>query len=160
MQSSWQRLWKWTKSLYQLSGWYCHTFQLNHTIILKYVRVSHSCCNCSFSLTIHQLPEQRHWGGRCSGPCRGTAVQPQTGVSEVSVYCLLLMFVPCPLHSICVCSCWWCGVKRCSLMHVIIQYTEEYDWSRRSQKDCRCTEDKPDSHKADVILNQYSIFIH
>lgn len=42
-------------------------------------------------------------------------------------------------------------------MHLIIQHTEEYNWSWRSQKDRRGAEDEPDAHKADVILY---LFIH
>lgn len=38
----------------------------------------------------------------------------------------------------------------------LTQFTEEHRRGRRSQKDRRSTEDKPDSHRADVTFNYHS----
>lgn len=41
-------------------------------------------------------------------------------------------------------------------MYEITQFTEEQHWGRRSQKDRRSTEDKPDAYNADVTFHYYS----
>lgn len=93
-----------------------------HTVILQNASVTLELLNFP-----HQLPEQCYWGGRCSGHRRNTAVQPQTGVPEVSFVCILfLLFIACPVHGICVCSFLWCDEwsVHFSLMHSVYRRTQ------------------------------------
>lgn len=79
-------------------------------------------------------------------------MQPQTGVSEVSLVFFELLFLQSPINDVYLFG-FFLTMMSFPSVHVMPQHTEEYNRCGWSQKDRGCTEEQPDSHKVDVIRN-------